>query len=189
MVPRHIFGVENKSHTDVEFVSEEGNSIGTLGGDLLSCSPGSNFAYLPLHTSPVLRVGKAKSVTLEVDASLQEQMLFCNVPEEGSFPGVLQYCFLLRSKMNGMEKIMELIPALFIVNRDSASSLSVRHTIRAKSDPHAEEEWIQHFVIPAAGVLPYTFLSYYGYSDFFEFSWEEGGGLVVRLFHTPHQSR
>ncbi|PWV01227.1 hypothetical protein C3747_199g17 [Trypanosoma cruzi] len=35
VVPRYIFEVENNSQMDVEFVSEAGDSIGTLGGGFL----------------------------------------------------------------------------------------------------------------------------------------------------------
>ncbi|PWU94863.1 hypothetical protein C4B63_24g342 [Trypanosoma cruzi] len=174
VVPRYIYGVENNSQMDVEFVSEAGDSIGTLGGGVLSCSYGKNFAYLPLHASLVLRVEEVTSSTFEVNEGLEEQMLLCNAPEKREAP-CGSHCFLLRAKADTTEKTMELVPALFIVNMDPTRSLFVQHTIGSKDTLRSEVQWVNRVVLPAAGVLPYTFISCYGYVDLFTFSWEENG--------------
>ncbi|RNF03601.1 uncharacterized protein Tco025E_08155 [Trypanosoma conorhini] len=175
VVPRYIFGVENNSHMDVEFVSEAGDSIGTLGGTLLSCSSGSNFAYLPLHASLVLRAEKATSSAFEVGEGLDEQMLLCNASEQGETP-CGAHCFLLRVKGDAAARTMELLPALLMLNLDATRTLSVQHAIRAKdTTTGGEEKWVRRVVLPAAGVLPYTFISCYGYLDTFAFCWEESG--------------
>ncbi|ORC86644.1 uncharacterized protein TM35_000272340 [Trypanosoma theileri] len=170
VLPRHVFGVVNNSFVDVEITSESGDSVGTLGGEMLSCASGINFAYIPFHTPLVLHAGKAISTPFEVKKEFEERMILCDISDNNEVMGV-SHSFLLRTLKTDEESFMELIPALFFVNKDSTRSLLVKHVIRP-TDSKDDSEWVQTIFVPASGVLPYTTLSRYGYTNFFSFAWE-----------------
>ncbi|KAH9599963.1 hypothetical protein LSM04_005175 [Trypanosoma melophagium] len=170
VVPRHVFRIVNNSFTDVEITSESGDSVGTLGGEVLLCASGSNFAYIPFNTSLILHAGKAISTPFEVKKEFEERMLMCELSNNNDMIGA-SHCFLLRSLKTKEESFMELIPALFFVNKDSSRYLLVKHVVRQKGGTDGSE-WVHNILVPASAVLPYTIVSRYGYTNFFSFAWE-----------------
>ncbi|KEG11264.1 hypothetical protein DQ04_02801050 [Trypanosoma grayi] len=173
VLPRYIFGVENNSLIDVEITSESGDSVGTLGVGVLSSTPLSNFAYLPLNTQMVRSVGMTKSAAFEIGESLEERLVMCGPVDRDETDG-LSHCFLLRARTGDAKGVMELLPALFLVNMDPTRSLFVRHTIKSSNGTIGSTERVHRVVVPSSGMLSHTTLSRYGYTDFFAFAWEDG---------------
>ncbi|KAH8614105.1 hypothetical protein ERJ75_000757300 [Trypanosoma vivax] len=177
--PRHVFGLENNSHTDVRITSEAGDSVGSLGGGVLACEPGRNFAYLPFHTPLTVHALSASPHVFKVGKSLEDRILqsaLVDVAEDAT----VMHCLLLRSRNQGVDRFMELLPPLVVVNLNTRCDVVVSHSVKGKVS--AKDEWCRRFTVPAGRALPCTILSSDEYTDYLAFAWtgnqgDEAGGV------------
>lgn len=163
--------VKNCTTTDLFFLTEEGDAVGTMGTVGM---PGTKdtgaIGYVPSNSVVCIKPkGVALSEPFEIDDSSEGCVIQCDrSPEPSAFSASY---FLLRLVPGSRTKLAELLPSIVFRNRHRRRVLCVKHVIRQSGSTRSLEETVFE-ISPQSNHCYYT-LSKYGYTNDLLFAWKD----------------